>query len=143
MSLTTNRLSPTRIFPPKTGSESPPTHLALTSPPPLKHWSLTCHETVLSSHDPHQSVHLNLSGGADNGQFVYFNQSISLLKNNKSSVNILKGSKIDLDEIIVEIEQHKIAGCTLADVQLLIESLSSNGKQLKLQTVKAGKDRSA
>ncbi|CAF5031997.1 unnamed protein product, partial [Rotaria magnacalcarata] len=34
-------------------------------------------------------------------------------------------------------DQHKIAGYTLADVQLLIETLSINGKQLKLKTVRS------
>jgi hypothetical protein len=135
---TKNRFSPTRIYPKKIGSESPPTHLALTSPPPLKHWSQTCHETILSSNDNNHSIQLHLSGGADNGQFVYLNESISLLKNNKTSLIILKGGKIDLDEIIIEIEQHNIAGCTLADVQLLIETMSANGKQIKLKTVKSG-----
>jgi hypothetical protein len=135
---TKTRLSPTRIFSNKIGSESPPTHLALTSPPPIKHWSQTCHETILSSNDNHHSIQLNLSGGADNGQFVYLNESISLLKNNQTSFTIIKGGKIDFDEIILEIDQHKIAGCTLADVHILIETLSMNGKQIKLKTVKSG-----
>lgn len=134
---TKNRLSPTRIFPTKYGSESPPTHLALSSPP-IKHWSQTCHETILSSNDNNQSIKLNLSGGADNGQFAYLNESISLLKNNQTSFVILKGGKIDYDEILLEIDQHKIAGCTLADVQALIETLSINVKQIKLKTVKSG-----
>jgi hypothetical protein len=138
MNPTKNRLSPTRIFPNKFVNDSPPTHLALTSPPPIKHWSQTCHETILSSNDNNHSIKLNLSGGADNGQFVYLNESISLLKNNQISFIILKGGKIDYDEIIVEIDQHKIAGCTLADVQALIETLSINGKQIKLKTVKSG-----
>ncbi len=77
-------------------------------------------------------------GGADNGQFVYLNESISLLKNNQTSFTIIKGGKIDFDEIILEIDQHKIAGCTLADVHILIETLSMNGKQIKLKTVKSG-----
>jgi hypothetical protein len=119
------------------GSESPPTHLALTSPP-IKHWSQTCHETILLSNDNNHAIKLNLSGGADNGQFVYLNESISLLKNNQTSFHILKGGKIDFDEIILEIDQRQIAGCTLADVQILIETLSINGKQIKLKTVKSG-----
>jgi len=138
MNPTKNRLSPTRIFPNKFNNESPPTHLALTSPPPIKHWSQTCHETILSSNDNNHPIQLNLSGGADNGQFVYLNESISLLKNTQTSFIILKGGKIDYDEIILEIDQHKIAGCTLADVQALIETLSINGKQIKLKTVKSG-----
>jgi hypothetical protein len=132
-----NRPSPTRMFQKNMDSESLPTHLALTSPP-IKHWSQTCHETILSSNDNNHSMKLNLAGGADNGQFVYLNESISLLKNNQTSFVILKGGKIDFDEIILEIDQHKIAGCTLADVQALIETLSINGKQIKLKTVKSG-----
>jgi hypothetical protein len=138
MNPTKNRLSTTRIFPKQFGSESPPTHLALTSPPPIKHWSQTCHETILSSNDNNHSIKLNLSGGADNGQFVYLNESISLLKTNQTTFMILKGGKIDFDEIILEIDQHKIAGCTLADVQAFIETFSMNGKQIKLKTVKSG-----
>jgi hypothetical protein len=116
-----------------------PTHLALTSPPPLpfKHWSQTCHETILSSNENSYSIKLPLAGGADNGQFIYFNEYISILKN-KTSVNIIKGGKIDIDEIILEIDQHQIAGYTLADAQIIIETLSTNGKQIKLKTVKTG-----
>jgi hypothetical protein len=116
-----------------------PTQLALTSLPtlPIKHWLQTCHDTLLSSNDPNHSIPLPLAGGADNGQFIYLNESISLLKN-KAFINIIKGSKIDRDEIILEIEQHQIAGCTLADVQLVVETLSTNGKQIKLKTVKSG-----
>ncbi|CAF4968907.1 unnamed protein product [Rotaria socialis] len=116
-----------------------PTHLALTSPPilPVKHWSQTSQETILISNDNNHSIQLPLAGGADNGQLVYFIESISLLKN-KTSTTILKGGKIDFDEIILEIDQHKIAGYTLADVQLLIETLSINGKQIKLKTVRSG-----
>ncbi|CAF3013359.1 unnamed protein product [Rotaria sp. Silwood2] len=116
-----------------------PTHLALSSPPilPIKHWSQTCHETILVSNDNNHTIQLPLEGGSDNGQFVYFNDSISLLKN-KTETNILKGGKIDFDEIVLEIDQHYIAGYTLADVQLLIETLSTNGKQIKLKTVRSG-----
>ncbi|CAF1063210.1 unnamed protein product [Rotaria sordida] len=116
-----------------------PTHLALTSPPilPRKHWAQTCHETILVSNDNNYTIQLPLAGGSDNGQFVYFNDSISLLKNN-TSTNIIKGGKIDFDEIILEIDQYHIAGYTLVDVQLLIETLSTNGKPIKLKTVQSG-----
>lgn len=116
-----------------------PTHVHSTSPPPLpnKHWSQTIHETILLSNDKHQSIQLPLAGGSDNGEFIYFNESISILKN-KTSTNIIKGGKIDREEIIFEIDQHRIAGCTLTDAQLLIETLSLNGKQIKLKTVKTG-----
>lgn len=118
-------------------SSSP--HLALTSPPvlPIKHWSQTCHETILISNDNNYPIELPLTGGADNGQFVYFTESISLLKN-KTSTNIIKGGKIDVDEIILNIDEHKVAGCTLTDVQALIETLSINGKQIILKTVRSG-----
>jgi hypothetical protein len=135
---TKNRLSPTRIFPKHLDNQSPPTHLALSSPPPIKHWTQTCHETILTSNDSNHSINLNLSGGADNGQFVYLNEPISLLKSNQTSFTIIKGGKIDLDEIILEIDQRKVAGSTLADVQSLIETLSINNKQIKLQTAKSG-----
>jgi hypothetical protein len=104
---------------------------------PIQHWSDTFHETILLSNDTNRSIQLPLAGGADNGQFIYFNDSISILKN-KTSTNIIKGGKIDLEEIILEIDQHRIAGCTLTDVQYLIETLSANGKQIKLKTVKNG-----
>ena len=132
------RLSPTRTYPTHLDSDSPPTHLALTSPPPIKHWSQTCHETILSSNDHHHPIRLNLSGGADNGQFVYLNEAISLLKSNQTLFAIIKGGKIEFDEILLEVDQHKIAGCTLADVHKLIETFSSNGKQIKLKSVKSG-----
>lgn len=116
-----------------------PTSLALTSPPllPAKHWSQTCQETILISNDTNHSIQLPLAGGADNGEFVYFIESMSLL-NNKTSTTILKGGKIDMDEIILEIDHYKVVGYTLADVRLLIETLSTNGKQIKLKTVRSG-----
>jgi phytoene dehydrogenase-like protein len=94
-----NRLSPTRMFTSNIEGELLPTHLALSSPPPVKHWLQTCHETILSSNDTNRSIQLKLTGGADSGQFIYFNESISLLNNNKPFLVILKGGKIDLDEI--------------------------------------------
>lgn len=118
---------------------SPTHHLALTSVPPLpiKHWSDTCHDTILLSNDSKQSIQLPLTGGAENGQFIYLYESISLLKNSTSTI-IIKGGKIDSDEIILAIDQHQISGCTLADVKLRIETLSINGQQIKLKTVKSG-----
>ncbi|CAF0822711.1 unnamed protein product [Adineta steineri] len=116
-----------------------PSHLtstSLSSLPP-KHWAHTCHETILLSNDKKYSIPLSLAGGAENGQFIYLNQSISLIKN-KTSINIIKGGKIDSDEIILTIDQHQIAGYTLSDAQLLIETLSINGQQIKLKTVKSG-----
>jgi hypothetical protein len=107
------------------------------SPLTIKHWSETIHETVLCSNDTNRSIQLPLGGGADSGEFIYFNDSISILKN-KTPTNIIKGGKIDLDEIILEVDQHRTAGCTLADVQYLVETLSANGKQIKLKTVKTG-----
>lgn len=132
-----NRFSPSVMFS-KTGSESPTNNLVHSSPLQITHWSQTFHETVLSSPDPNYSIHLNLAGGADNGQFVYFNESLSLSRTHKAAPVILKGGKIDLDEIILEIEQNHVAGCTLADVQYLIETLTMNGKTMKLKTAKAG-----
>lgn len=120
-------------------SRHSPTHLHSKSPPPLpnKHWSQTIHETVLLSNDKNHSIQLPLAGGADSGEFIYLDDSISILKN-KTSTNIVKGGKIDVGEIILEIDQQRIAGCTLTDAQLLIETLSLNGKQIKLKTVKTG-----
>jgi hypothetical protein len=103
-----------------------------------KHWSQVCHETVLTSSDAQHSIELSLAGGAENGQFIYLNESISILKS-KPYLTIVKGSKIDIDEIVLEIEQHAVAGCTLADVELLLERFSSNGKQIVMKTVKSGR----
>ncbi|CAF1657868.1 unnamed protein product [Adineta ricciae] len=116
-----------------------PVQFTLSSVPPLptKHWSQTCHETIVLSNDNQYSLPLSLGGGAENGQFVYLIEAISLL-NSQSTVKIIKGGKIDVDEILLTIDQHKIAGCTLSDVQQLIETLSANGKQIKLKTVKSG-----
>lgn len=133
-----NRLSPTRVFPKPPNNLSPSAHLALSSPPPTAHWSHTCHETILSLNETHPSIKLNLSGGADNGQFVALNESISLLRNQPTSFHIVKGGKVDFDEILLEVDQHKLAGYTLADVHALLETLSINNKQIKLKTVKSG-----
>ena len=105
---------------------------------PIKHWSQACHETVLSSNDQHHSLQLSLAGGAENGEFVYLNESVSILKN-KPFLTIIKGSKIDCEEILLDIDQHSVAGCTLTDVERLIEQRSANGRSIQLQTVKSGK----
>lgn len=102
-----------------------------------KHWSHTCHETVLLSNDSRSFIPLPLAGGADNGQFIYLKQPISLLRN-KSTVNIIKGNRIDADEIVLSVEQQQVSGYTLSDAQQLLETLSANGKQIKLKTVKSG-----
>ena len=108
-------------------------------PPPLpvKHWSQTCHDTILSSNDPQRSLQLSLAGGAENGRFIYLNESVSILRS-KPLLTIVKGSKIDADELVLEIDRQSIAGCTLADVELLVERFSSAGKQIQLKTIKSG-----
>lgn len=133
-----NRLSPAQLFPSKAGSESPPSQLALSSQPLTKHWLQTVHQTILVSTDSTHPIRLNLAGGADNGQFVYFNECLSLIKTPKSPLTIVKGNRIDLDEIILEVDEHQVAGCTLVDVRSLIENLSLNGKQIQLKSVKSG-----
>jgi hypothetical protein len=112
---------------------------SVSTPPPLpvKHWSQTCHDTILSSDHTQYSLQLPLAGGAENGRFVYVNESVSILKT-KAFVNIIKGSKIDSEEIILELDHHPIAGCTLADVEQLVERCSANGKHMQLKTVKSG-----
>ena len=116
-------------------STSPVFSSSLSSP--MSHWLQSSHETVLSSNDNHHPIQLALGGGAENGQFIYVNESISLLKT-KAFLNIVKGSKIDHEEIVVELDQHQISGCTLADVHILVERSSSNGRQIKLKTIKSG-----
>ena len=121
-------------------SPNPAIFTATSAPPPpipIRHWSQTCHETTLASNDAEHSIQISLAGGAENGQFIYVNESISLLKN-KPFVTIIKGSKIDYEEIILEIEHQSIAGCTLIDVELLVERLSMNGRTIVLKTVKSG-----
>ncbi|CAF0906183.1 unnamed protein product, partial [Didymodactylos carnosus] len=105
----------------------------------VKHWSQTCHDTILCSNNINdesstKSLLLTLNGGSDNGQFVYFGETI--LQNNKSNVKIIEGGKINQDEIIIKIDQHKVAGCTLKDVQTLIQTKSANGQKIKLKTCK-------
>ena len=43
-----------------------------------------------------------------------------------------------LKKFLLKIEQHQVAGCTLGDVQSLIETLSMNGEEIQLKTVKSG-----
>ena len=119
-------------------SSDPPISTSPVPPPlPVKHWSQTCHDTILSSNDAQRSLQLSLAGGAENGQFIYLNESVSILKS-KPLLTISKGSKIDVDELVLEIDRQSIAGCTLADVELLVERFSSAGKQIQLKTIKSG-----
>lgn len=89
------------------------------------------------SNDPTELIQLPLAGGAENGEFIYFNEPISFLKN-QTSTNLIKGGKIETNEIVLEFDHQRIAGCTLNDIRTLTETLSNSGKQIQLKTVKNG-----
>ncbi|CAF1410432.1 unnamed protein product [Didymodactylos carnosus] len=137
------RLSPTKLFN-TTNLNSNKKDFSNNILENIVHWSQTCHDTILccssSSNSSDDSFSkcliLPLKGGSDNGQFVYFGDAILL--NNKSNVKIVEGGKINQDEIIIKIDQHKIAGCTLQDVQTLIQTKSTNGQKIILKTCKTG-----
>lgn len=115
-------------------------HLLSNTPTPpttTKHWSQTIHETVLSSNDPDHCLQLSIGGGSENGQFIFINESVSILRS-KPFLSIVKGSKIDVEEILLDVDQQSVAGATLDDVEQLIKRNSVNGKSILLRTVKSG-----
>ncbi|KAK3103335.1 hypothetical protein FSP39_018567 [Pinctada imbricata] len=109
-------------------AKSPP--VALPPKPRRDHWSARIQETVVSA-VPDDSLGIVLSGGADNGQFCYINDI------NKSHLTYHSG-KLNLDELILEVQGQKIAGYTLRDATLWLKQVSQNGAPVMIKTVKIG-----
>ena len=98
----------------------------------VKHWSQKKHETILSSDLIQNSLFQEaILGGSDNGQFIYINKSY-----NTERLQFISG-KLLPNEIILEIQNYKISGYTLYDVQLLLQQILKAYATITLVTVKS------
>ena len=109
-------------------SKSPP--VALPPKPKRDHWSTRIQETVVSA-VPEDNLGITLSGGADNGQFCCINDI------NHSHLTYHSG-KLNIDELILEIQGQKVAGYTLRDATIWLKQVSQNGAPVMVKTVKIG-----
>ena len=103
-----------------------------------KHWSHKVHESILivTNLDLIEDILLTkLNGGSDNGQFIYldytFNPSLFKYYNNSS--------RLEPNEIILEIEKQKVSGYTLFDVLSLIKQCCKMSQTITFRTVKSRK----
>jgi hypothetical protein len=95
-----------------------------------KHWSQNIHESTLSSRLVDTDQFLScIYGGSDNGQFIYFDQSINNLE-----LSFLNG-KLNPNEILLEIQNQKLSGYTLYDVVKLLKQMSSTFESINFRTV--------
>jgi hypothetical protein len=98
----------------------------------IKHWSQKKHETVLSSELIQNSLFQDaIQGGSDNGQFIYISKSYNIER-----LQFISG-KLLSNEIILEMQNYKISGYTLYDVQLLLKQILKTYATITFVTVKS------
>jgi hypothetical protein len=93
-----------------------------------KHWSQRVREIVVVK-SANGSFNVCIEGGAENGEFA----RIGSFKQDKVKY---KQGKLHVNDVILEVSDVAIAGCTLPDVVSLIKK---TGDVLKMQVVKPGK----
>ena len=91
---------------------------------PPKHWTQRLHECVLTR-DEGGSINIAVKGGAENGLFPY----ISFIQGERIQV---QSGKMHVDEIIMEVNGHKLAGYTLWDIEALFKHLGDVSFHFKL-----------
>ena len=102
-----------------------------------KYWTNKIHDVLISVektelNDGLQNAPLlPIKGGAENGQFCY----IVSFKTDKFR---LHSGTIKPDEIILEIQNIKVAGSTWHDIQLLFKELVSQHPTITMKLVKTG-----
>ena len=116
----------------ESASSSSPNQSSLSSSKP--HWSHRVHESILivTNLDLIEDTLLTkLNGGSDNGQFIYLDSSLN--------ANLFKyysnSSRLEPNEIILEIEKQKVSGYTLFDVLSLIKQLCKLSQTITFRTV--------
>lgn len=107
-------------------------------PPPLapkrreqRHWSQCINETVVST-GQEDGLGVTLSGGADNGQFVW----IDTIREDHLTYH---SGKLHTDDILLEIQGQKVAGYTLKDANFWLKQVSQNGAPVMIKSIKIGK----
>lgn len=106
-------------------------------PPPLapkrreqRHWSQCINETVVST-GQEDGLGVTLSGGADNGQFVW----IDTIREDHLTYH---SGKLHIDDILLEIQGQKVAGYTLKDANFWLKQVSQNGAPVMIKSIKIG-----
>lgn len=95
-----------------------------------RHWHTKMKESIFSA-DMEGLQNLIIKGGADSGQFCW----IGDLKH----VGITYHSgKLHPDDIIIEVQDKKVAGYTMKDLLQLLKDLCKNGAPVLMKTIKAG-----
>lgn len=92
----------------------------------LGHWSNAVYECFLSA-SSEGTLDFVIEGGSDNGEFPVFGYVP------------LTNRSISKNDIILEIQGHKIAGYTQKDVVGLLNHCARNGNSVKIKAVKSGK----
>jgi hypothetical protein len=104
-----------------------------------KHWSQIVHESclIVTSVDLIEDILLTkLNGGSDNGQFIYLDSSFN--QNIFKYAGAPASTRLEPNEILLEIEKQKVSGFTLFDVLNLIKTLSSQNSQITFRSVRSG-----
>ena len=96
-----------------------------------KHWSTKIRETTLSAQIQDGHLVIPVKGGADQGQFC-------LVADVNHKRLVYWSGKLHQDDIILEIQGHKVSGYTLRDIRELIETLSRNGEPIMMKTCREG-----
>lgn len=101
-----------------------------------KHWSHKVHEINIPN-DLIKKLNLieHIKGGSDSGEFIYFDSLLNIPESFVSQIN----GKLNTNEIILEIDTHKISGYTLFDVKTLLKQLiisTTTNKLIKFNTIK-------
>ncbi|XP_071805383.1 membrane-associated guanylate kinase, WW and PDZ domain-containing protein 3-like isoform X1 [Asterias amurensis] len=95
---------------------------------PPKHWSQYVHETVVSPTEDGSS-NFTIRGGAENGLFPF-------VADIRSDRILLRSGKLHTDDIVVELNGHKLPGFTLWDIEALQVHIGKG--PLHVKTVKPG-----
>ena len=99
------------------------------------HWNDLVQETVLSAANPEQ-LYFELIGGADEGQFPHIGEMTAHPEDVAVSV---RGSGLDIGDVILDIQGQKVSGFTGNDVQERLRQCLSNGRMVVVRAVPKGK----
>ena len=91
---------------------------------PPKHWTQRVHECAISRDDG-GSINIAVKGGAENGAFPF-------LSDIRQDRILLRSGKLHVDEILLEVNGHKLAGYTLWDIEALFKHLGDVEFHLKI-----------
>ncbi|XP_038068870.1 membrane-associated guanylate kinase, WW and PDZ domain-containing protein 1-like isoform X6 [Patiria miniata] len=95
---------------------------------PPKHWSQNVHEIVISPTED-GSPNFTVRGGAENGLFPF-------VADVRSDRILLRSGKLHTDDIVIEVNGHRLPGFTLWDIEALMAHVGR--APLHLKTVKQG-----